>query len=152
MSDFDDLRLRQLDSALGVATALRSRPPPPGGWIRTVREALGMSLRQLAKRTGLSKTAVASIEKNEAKGSVRLESLVRLADAMDCEFVYAVVPRRSLEETLKRQTTLAAEHLVRRVSDSMELEAQGTSQEERDRLVEELEKRLRDNPADVWDV
>lgn len=111
-----------------------------------------MSLRQLAKRTGLSKTAVASIEKNEAKGSVRLESLVRLADAMDCEFVYAVVPRRSLEETLKRQTTLAAEHLVRRVSDSMELEAQGTSQEERDRLVEELEKRLRDNPADVWDV
>ncbi len=152
MARFTNLRLRQLDAALRVATALRSRPPPQVGWIRTVREALGMSLRQLARRTGLSKTTVASIESNEAKGSVRLESLVRLADAMDCDLVYAIVPRHSLEETLNRQTTLAAERIVRRVSDSMELEAQGTPSEEQDRLVEEVANRLRENPRDAWDV
>lgn len=152
MARFANLRLRQLDAVLGVGTALRFRPPPQVGWIRTVREALGMSLRQLARRTGLSKTTVASIESNEAKGSVRLESLVRLADAMDCDLVYAIVPRHSLEETLNRQTTLAAERIVRRVSDSMELEAQGTPSEEQDRLVEEVANRLRENPRDAWDV
>ena len=152
MGRFSELRLRQLDSALGVAAVLRSRPPPRGGWLRTVREALGMSLRQLAKRAGLSKTTVASIERNEAKGSVRLESLVRLADAMDCEFVYAVIPRTSLEEILNRHTTLAAARMVQRVSDSMELEAQGTSEEERTRLVREIANRLKDHPAEVWDV
>ena len=111
-----------------------------------------MSLRQLARRTGLSKTAVASIESNEAKGSVRLESLVRLADAMDCELVYAIIPRHSLEETLNRQTTLAAERIVRRVSDSMELEAQGTPSEEQARLVDEVADRLRESPGHAWDV
>lgn len=111
-----------------------------------------MSLRQLARRADLSKNAVDSIERNEAKGSVRLESLARLAKAMDCEFVYAIVPRTSLEETMERQALHAAGLMVRGVADSMELEAQSTSREERDRLVQDLATRLRNNPAEIWDV
>ena len=152
MRRFDNLRLRQLDSALEAAKGMRHRPPPPEGWIRTLREALGMSLRQLAQRAGISKTAVASIEKNEAKGSVRLESLHRLAEAMDCELIYAVVPRGSLEETVSKQAVHAAERLVSRVADSMALEAQGTSAEERNQLVNEIADDLRHNLSKIWDV
>ena len=111
-----------------------------------------MSLRQLAQRAGLSKNAVASIEGNEAKGSVRLESLARLAEAMGCELVYAIVPRDSLEETMRLGAMRAAERMVGRVADSMELEAQGTSRAERNRLVHDIAGRLRKDPARIWDV
>jgi predicted DNA-binding mobile mystery protein A len=152
MNRFDDLRLRQLDSALRTVREVGSRPVPRGGWIRTIREALGMSLRQLATRAGLSKTATASIERNEAKGVARLESLHRLAEAMDCELVYAVVPRSSLRDVIGSEARRAAEQMVGRVADSMALEAQETSQPERERLVAELAGRLRANPSELWDV
>ncbi len=152
MRRFDDLRIRQLDAALKEAKSAWNRPIPPEGWIRTLREALGMSLRQLADRAGASKTAVASIERNEAKGTVRLESLVKLADAMDCDLVYAIVPRSSLQETVSGQAARAAEHIVARVADSMALEAQGTSVAERDQLVHEIADRLRKNLSEIWDV
>lgn len=111
-----------------------------------------MSLRQVAARAGVSKTTAASAERNEVKGTAQLESLRRLADAMDCEFVYAVVPRVSLEETLQRRAREAAERMVGRVADSMELEAQGTSSAEREELVKELTERFRANPSELWDV
>lgn len=103
-------------------------------------------------RAGVSKTTAASVEKNEVRGTVQLDSLQRLADAMDCDVVYAVVPRRSLEATLERCAREAAERMVGRVADSMELEAQGTSSSEREALVEELMARFRANPSELWDV
>lgn len=152
MDRFHDLRIRQLDSALRTMRELGSRPVPRGGWIRTIREALGMSLRQLAGRAGLSKTATASIERNEERGVARLESLRRLAEAMDCELVYAIVPRTSLDEVIRTRARQAAERMVGRVADSMELEAQATSHPEREQLVSELVERLRANPSELWDA
>lgn len=149
---FDDLRVRQLDDALRPAKGLRNRPPPAGGWTRTIRQALGMSIRQLGQRAGLSANAVVSIERNEAKGSVRLESLARIAEAMDCDLVYAVVPRESLEEMIRRQALRAADQVVGRVAASMELEDQSTAPEEKRRQIEELADRLRKNPSRIWDV
>ena len=149
---FDDLRIRQLDEALAPAAHLRDRPPPPEGWVRAVRQALGMSIRQLARRASLSPTAVASIERNEAKGSVRLESLTRMAEALDCELVYAMVPHGSLEETLSRHARRAAEQLVGRVAVSMELEDQGTTPREMEHQIEEAMDRLLADRSRIWDV
>jgi len=111
-----------------------------------------MSIRQLARRAGLSPTAVASIERNEGKGSVRLESLVRMAEALDCELVYAVLPRASLDETLASHARRAAEQLVGRVAASMELEDQATTAAERKQQVEELTNRLMADRSRIWDV
>jgi predicted DNA-binding mobile mystery protein A len=111
-----------------------------------------MSIRQLGKRAGLSKTAVASIEKNEVSRTARLESLDRLAEAMECEVVYAVVPKTSLDEVLNRQARHVAEELVTRVSDSMELEMQGTPDAERERLIDERAADLRRGSGKLWDV
>ncbi len=147
---FDELQLRQVDAALAPAQALR--PPPTDGWIRTVRETLGMSIRQLARRAGLSSTTVRSVEMNEARGKAQLDSISRLARAMDCELVYAVVPRGSLAETLDRQAKLAAERIVNRVHASMEIEAQGTSANEREQLRDELARKLRGRLSELWDA
>ncbi len=126
---FDELRVRQLDEALAPFRDLRSRPAPRDGWLRTIRETLGMTARQLAARTGKSKTSVLSVERNEVNGAVQLDSLRNLADALDCDVVYAIVPRTSLRERLNRQACVIASQTVGRVSASMELEDQGVSED-----------------------
>ena len=152
MNRLEELRIRQLDETFRELQPLRVGSAPEDGWVRTVREALGMTIRQLAARAGLSKTAVASIEKNEVSRSVRLESIDRLAAAMECEVVYAVVPRTSLDQILKRQARYVAENLVTRVSDSMHLEMQGTPEAEQERLISELAEDLRRESGRLWDV
>lgn len=153
MGRLDDLGIRQLDAALTPFQSVRDRSPPRGGWAKAVRTALGMSLRQLAERTGLSKTAVKSVEASEARGTVQLRSLQALAEALDCDLVYALVPRGSLKEMMERQAERIAEGLVRRVSESMELEEQGVDPADRRRQVQELKAEiLRDRRRDFWDV
>ena len=112
-----------------------------------------MTARQLAERTGKSKTTVLSTERNEASGTVQLDTLQNLADALDCDLVYALVPRTSLRERLERQACMIAAETVGRVSVSMELEAQGVPEEERARQIDELaEEVLRARKRDFWDV
>ena len=111
-----------------------------------------MSARQLAERTGKSKTTVLSTERNETKGTVQLDSLQDLADALDCDLVYAVIPRTSLQERLDRQAREIAAKTVSRVSASKELEAQCISAEERARQIDALaEEILCGRKRDFWD-
>ena len=152
MSRLEELKIRQLDETFRDLQPLRLGSAPEEGWVRTVREALGMTIRQLAARAGLSKTAVASIEKNEVSRSARLESIDRLAAALECEVLYAVVPRTSLDQILKRRARYVAEKLVTRVSDSMYLEMQGTPKAEQERLINELAADLRRELGRLWDV
>lgn len=89
-------------------------PAPAAGWIRTVRESLGMTTRQLGRRMGVAHTSVAGLEHGEVAGTLKLDTLRRAADALDCDLVYALVPRRPLTETVWTQARRkAAEDLVR---------------------------------------
>jgi len=112
-----------------------------------------MSSRQLAERAQMSRTSSRSAEANEAKGTVQLNSLRTLAEAMDCDLVYALVPRGSLREILEIRAEQLARGLVHRVSESMELEEQGVEATERIRQIEELKAEiLRNRGRDFWDV
>lgn len=147
----EDLRIRQLDEKLEPFARLRSTRPPPEGWAKAIREALGISVRQMARRTGRSRTSVTSAERGEAKGSVQMETLEGLAEALDCDLVYALVPRRSLARTLEIQARRKAEHLLGGVDDSMRLEAQGVEPDEMSKQVEALaEDLLRERGRDFW--
>lgn len=149
---FKELRVRQLDEILAVFRELGQERPPRGGWARAIREALGMSQRQLAERMEVSKTTVNSAERNEARGSIRLSSLEALADGLDCELVYALVPRRTLQATLASRAEELAARLVNRVSASMELEEQVVTDEEKQRQIADLAADLlRDRSSSFWD-
>ena len=149
---FKQLRVRQLDEILTAWQALEREGLPEEGWVRTVREALGMSQRQLAERMGVSKTTVNSAERNETRGTIRLDSLTALANGLDCELVYALVPRRSLQATLSNRAEEMARRLVDSVSSSMELEEQGVGDEEKQRQIEDLAADLlRDRTRAFWD-
>jgi len=135
------LALRQLDEALLQWQALpRSRPGK--GWLRAIREALGMTTRQLAKSVGVTQGAVVDVERTEAKGDITLATLQRYAAALGCEVIYALVPKRSLREAVEERADYLAREQVARVRHSMALEDQLTSQDHLEREVAELRKKL----------
>jgi predicted DNA-binding mobile mystery protein A len=128
MTALQDLALRQLDQTLEPAVALRGLAPPRTGWATAIRSALGLTMRQMGKRLGLSQSSYADAEANEAKGTISLNQLRRVADALDCDLVYALVPRRPLAEVVDRRATELARRDVLGVAHSMALEQQASSE------------------------
>src|SRR6516165_10510995 len=79
---------------------------PVRGWIRAIREALGMSAAQLAKRLGVRQPSIVALEQSEVKGTIELATLRRVAEALDCTLIYALVPNKPLEETIRERARL----------------------------------------------
>lgn len=121
------LRVEQLDRTLGSFLQLKGKHTPRDGWLRAIREALGRSLRAQASRIGVSAPTLLKAESAEAEGRITLGQLRKLAEALDCELVYALVPRQPLLETVEQQAERLARHEVLGVSHSMDLEAQRPS-------------------------
>lgn len=144
---------RQLDAALALFAPAKGVQPPAKGWVRAVREALGMSGRQLARRLNVSQPRVHRLEQDEPSGALTLKTMRQVAEALDCTFVYALVPRSSLEETVKARARLVAEERLKRVSHTMLLEAQGLSApEQQASLADAIEELARETPKDLWDT
>jgi predicted DNA-binding mobile mystery protein A len=138
----NDLRLRQTEAMLADWKQVRKFRTPPSGWISAIRLGLGMSYRSLAKRLDVVPTTVQRLERNEVEGTITVESLRRVAESLDCELVYALIPRRSLTETLEDQARTKARATMASVIQTMNLEAQATSEgasrDLEDRLSQEL--------------
>jgi predicted DNA-binding mobile mystery protein A len=143
---------QQLDKTLSDYAVLKQNAPPVKGWIRAIREALGMSGKQLANRLKVSQPRIPRLEQDELSGVVSLKTMRQAAEAMDCVFVYAIVPRTTLEESVRAQARKVAEARAQRVSHSMLLEAQNLSDKEQraslDAAVDEL---VREMPRELWE-
>ena len=101
--ELNDQKLRQLEDALAPVQPEALPPLPPEGWIRAVREALGMNARQLAARVGIRVSTLLGAEKNEVAGTISVNQLRRVAAAMDCELRYLLVPREPLRSQVERR-------------------------------------------------
>ena len=62
-------------------------------WLREVRQALGISVTELAREMKVNRSAIFRIEKREKRKRSSLETLGRIAEAMGCKLVYAVIPK-----------------------------------------------------------
>jgi predicted DNA-binding mobile mystery protein A len=122
---------------------------PPKGWIRAIRDSLGMSGKQLAQRLNIAAQNVDVLEKSEAADTIQLKTLRKVAAALDCSLVYALVPNTSLESMVTTRAREIAHHDLGRVAHSMKLEAQGTGNHE---LEARIESYIRDNlkERDLW--
>jgi len=142
---------QQLDKKLHNFAALKDSPPPVRGWIRAIRDALGMTGEQLARRIGVQKQRVTALEKGEAAGTVTINSMKKAAAAMDCVFVYALVPRDSLESNVERHARRYAKKIHATVQHSMTLEQQGLNEGESDYGIQaNTDKFVRDTSKDIW--
>lgn len=140
-NEFRHLRLKQLDRALEPYHAARGVPRPSKGWIRSIRQALGVSSGELGRRLGTSRQLPLQLEKGEAEDRITLKSLRAVANALDCDLVYALVPRaESMQELIESRARAEAKGRVLGVEHSMALENQAVG--EIDEAVEAETRRL----------
>jgi len=143
---------RQLDKRLQLLQGVDNFARPPHGWIKAIREALGMTTAQLGKRLGVSQPRAVAIEKAEKSGSITLESLERAARALDCRVVYALVPKQSLEDTIKERAALLARKRLQSISHSMSLESQSVDEsDENEQLKQLIDTIIMQNGSKIWE-
>ena len=140
---------RRLDERLLLLKPEDRFRAPPRGWLRAIRDALGMTGVQFAKRLHVRPQSVEALEKSEAEGAIQLKTLRRAADALDCTLVYAVVPNTSLNGVVDARARKIAIRDLNRVAHTMKLEAQGTDDSDREaRIAAYIRDELKDR--DVW--
>lgn len=142
----------QLDKKLSKLRPILNMPVPKSGWVKTIREALGMSTYELAKRTDLDQSRISRIESSEAKQEIKLSTLKKMADGLGVKFVYGFVPEDDLEEIVRQQAMKIAKKRLSRVDHSMKLELQGVSEEEQEKALKDLiDQILIEEPKNFWD-
>ena len=137
-----DQRFRELGAAKRYSVPVR-------GWIKAIREALGMSTAQLAKRLGIKQPSVVELEQSEAKGTIELATLRRVATALDCTLVYALVPNKPLETTVRDRARAFARRRREHAEHSMLLEDQKVTSKRREGQIDETLRET--NPRLFWD-
>ncbi len=126
---------------------------PDGGWIRYIRQALGMTGSQLGRRLGgISKESISQKEKAELDKSITMKALHEAAEAMGCKLVYAIVPKQSIESVIGRQAEKRANEIVKNAAIHMSLEDQSIGDEKLHKRIKDLQKEmLETTPKDLWD-
>ena len=134
---------------------LRMEKRPPSGWLKAVRGALGINTRQLAKICGVQHSSILRIEKSEIQDKISIESLKKIASAMHCQLVYAIVPKtgyNSLEKIIDHQAELLVHKLIKKADHTMQLEAQGISSKEIKNQIRKLTDELKDKmDPRIWE-
>lgn len=150
--DYTRLKLEQTEDLLRPFRRIAAASAPRNGWVRAIREALGMSAVQLAARLNVTRQSIADLERNEVSGKITLERLNKLAGAMNCRVVYALVPEQPLAAIQRDRARMLAAELMKPVSHSMKLENQSISKREERRHREHLiQTLLQGKPRKLWD-
>ena len=142
----------QLDETMKSFESLKAMSAPRKGWIRAIRDTLGMTGVQLAKRLKVNQQRVARIEQDEVLGKVTLNTMQNAAEAMDCVFVYGVVARDGLEQIVRRKAELVAKKRMARSNQMMRLEKQELSEADKAKAMQTIiDEIVETMPKSLWD-
>lgn len=150
-SEFNHLRVEQIQAAVNAYRVLLTKRAPSRGWLKEIREALGRTERQQAERLGVSGSTLHKSEQSEADERITMAHLRKLADGLDCELVYALVPRKPLTEVVQDRAKQLAQEDVYGVAHSMSLEDQRPTDERiQKQVARRAEELLRGKWSDLW--
>lgn len=142
---------RQLDKRLAAVADAQTLRRPDKGWIKAIREALGMSTAALANRMGISQPGIIRIEEAEAKGNITLDTLERAARALNCELVYVLKPITSLDQTIEDQAMSVVRKKLSSTRHTMALEAQSLDRSDDNDLIRMYAKELKEKAGSkLW--
>jgi len=147
------LEFQQLQHKMAAFSPVQKVVPPPTGWLKALRSALGMSSQQLANKLSLTRQGVLAIEQREKDGSITLKALREAATALDMQLVYGLVPKDgSLDALVERKAREMAKQIVLRTSNTMKLEDQENSRERIEKAIEERAAAIKtEMPKTLWD-
>jgi predicted DNA-binding mobile mystery protein A len=148
-----NLIIKQLDELIQSYTSGKQQVKLPTGWIKSTRLAMGMSLRQLANRIGISASALSNFEKREQAEAITLATMKKAAHAMDMELVYYFKPKSgSIINTINQQAKKKAQEILIQSNQTMRLEDQETDPASQQLELERLTRDLTDKmPTTLWD-
>ena len=146
------LARKNLDKRLNILRKSDELSRPPLGWIKAIREALGMTTAQLGQRIGVSQPRALQIERAELRGTLTIESLERAAHALNCRLVYALVPVEPLNNMVENKAnTLAAKRLAH-TNHTMSLEDQSLLPDSANEQLNDLAKKLAEKSgSELWE-
>lgn len=149
----DKLQFQQLNEKMDQLTGLQHVIVPPIGWIRAIRNGIGMSMEQLGRKLSITKQGVMDIEKREMEGAITIKAMQEIAKAMDTQFVYGFVPNAgSLEQMIETRALEIAKTIVQRTSTTMKLEDQLNSKERIEKAIKERASEIiNKTPKILWD-
>lgn len=142
-----------MDELIQSVVSGKQKAQTSAGWIQSARLALGMSLRQLAERVGVSVTALTNFEKREQTDAVSLATLKKAANAMDMELVYYFKPKDgSIKNAVEKQARKKAQEILNQSNQTMKLEDQETNSSSQELELERLTKDIMSKmPQNLWD-
>lgn len=147
------LQIQQLNGKMQSIAAIKQIAPPPIGWIKAVRNTLGMTLQQLGNKLSITKQSLQLIERREVDGTITLKTLRDVANGLDMELVYGFVPKDgSLNALIERKANTLATQIVMRTSNTMKLEDQGNSNIRIRKAIQERATSIQNEmPKILWD-
>lgn len=144
---------RQAQERINQAASLaKSLAKPIGGWIATFQEAIGMNAPALAERLGISRNNIYAAIQNEQAGTISVNQLEKIAEAMGGRLVYAIIPREGpVEEIVLAQARAKARRIIKRTRAHMALEEQTEGLRSEAEMIEELAADIiREGRRDFW--
>jgi predicted DNA-binding mobile mystery protein A len=147
------LILSQTDKKLEKLQDLKEVSIPPRGWLHTLRTALQMSLRQLSAKASITPQSLKDMESREVAGTITLNTLRDVANAMDLQLVYGFVSKHeSLEQMIEKRAKELATEIVMRTNNTMALENQQNSKERISQAIAEKTAEIKfEMPKYLWD-
>ena len=147
------LLIEQLDQKLQPFSKTRNVLVPERGWTNTIRTTLNMTMAQLGTKLNITRQGVKRIEESEANGTITLNSLKSVANAMDLELVYALIPKRgTINDLITTKAEKLAQKIVLRTNQNMKLEDQGIGDEKIAKIIKELADEIKQEMRkSLWD-
>jgi predicted DNA-binding mobile mystery protein A len=147
------LQFQQLNEKMDLLNGMQHVIVPPIGWIKAIRNGIGMSMEQLGKKLSITKQGVMDIEKREKEGAITIKSMQEIAKAIDMQFVYGFVPNEGdLEQMIETRALEMATKIVERTSTTMKLEDQANSKERIENAIKERASEIiNKTPKILWD-
>ena len=147
------LQIQQLNEKMVQLAGMQNVIVPPIGWIKAIRNGIGMSMEQLGKKLSITKQGVMDMEKREKEGAITIKSMQEIAKAINMQFVYGFVPNNgSLNQMIETRALEMATKIVERTSTTMKLEDQVNSKERIEKAIKERAAEIiNKTPKILWD-
>lgn len=144
----NETALNQINRRLEALRSVKDKALVRNGWINYMRTALGLTLSELGNLVSLSTASVAQAERREVEGQVSLSTLKKMAHAMDCELIYAFVPKKDIKTMVHDQAFEKARKTLGIADLHMKLENQKVEGDEEERIGRLAKKFM--EKGDIW--
>lgn len=119
--------------------------------IGRLRELLGMTQAQLAKRAKQNPRLIRRLESSTEKADPQLSTLQKTAEGLGCELLVQMIPKRPISQLMEAQALKKARQLVQLAKGSSAMEEQQPSAQITELQIQELAKTLLQKPSRMWE-